>query len=199
VAQAIGTNAYTFVNLHHALVYGAEVEYSKTFKLNSRYLFNDVQIIGNVSFNFSDMFEDQGMVNKDSIVRVGQPMVGQSPYLLNLQVTSNFKNKKGNITLSGFYQGDRTVFLGDNSALFSLIQRTGVILNLSSAYKVSKRSQLRFKIDNILNVSDILYNDINGNKKLDMYDGYITTITGDNIFSHRRDPAVVSFAWVYTL
>lgn len=199
VAKARGSNAYTFVNLDHALVYGAEFEYSKYIKFAKRAFFQDIQIIGNISINFSDMYENLNMGGVDSVVRLGQPMVGQSPYLANIQITGNFMKNKGNITLSGFYQGDRTIFAGDDEVLFSLRQRSGVLLNLTMSYNFSKKSQLRFKIDNILNVSDILYNDLNSNGKLDFYDGYINEITGDNIFSHRRDPAVVSIGWTYKI
>ena len=199
VAKARGSNAYTFVNLDHALVYGAEVEYSKNIKFAKRSFFQDLQIIGNISINFSDMYENLNMGGVDSVVRLGQPMVGQSPYLANIQITGNFMKNKGNITLSGFYQGDRTIFAGDDEVLFSLRQRSGVLLNLTMSYNFSKKSQLRFKIDNLLNVSDILYNDLNSNGKLDFYDGYINDITGDNIFSHRRDPAVVSIGWTYKI
>jgi len=44
-----------------------------------------------------------------------------------------------------------------------------------------------------------LYNDLNANRKLDYYDGYINNIDGDNIFSHRRDPAVISIGWLYRI
>jgi hypothetical protein len=199
VAKARGSNAFVFVNMHHALVYGSELEFSKTVQFSKHSRISSIQFIGNASLNFSTLFEDQGGLEKDSIVNLNQPMVGQSPYLANIQISAYFKNNKGHLTLSGFYQGDRAVFTGDNVVLFSLIQRTGLILNVTSSYNISKKSNIRFKIDNILNVSDILYSDINKNGKLDYYDGYIGNITGDNIFSHRRDPAVFSIAWVYTL
>ncbi len=194
VAKALGSNAYVFVNMHHALVYGSEIEFSKTIKFSKQSLVNNIQIIGNASLNFSTLFEDKGGLEKDSIVNLNQPMVGQSPYLANIQISAYFKNNKGHLTLSGFYQGDRAVFTGDDVLLYSLIQRTGVMLNLTSSYNITKKTSMRFKIDNILNVSDILYSDINKNGKLDFYSGYIGNITGDNIFSHRRDPAVVSFS-----
>lgn len=199
VAKAIASNGYTFVNVDHALVYGAEVEYSRSIIFSKRSFFQELQVIGNVSINFSDMYDNMVKNDKDSLVRLGQPMVGQSPYLANIQITGNFMKNKGNMTLSGFYQGDRTIFAGDEEGLFSLRQSTGVLLNFTMSYNFSKKSQLRFKVDNLLNVSDILYNDINSNGKLDYYDGYINNITGDNIFSHRRDPAVVSIGWTYKL
>ena len=199
VAKAQGSNSYSFVNIHHALVYGSEFEYSRRIDFSKLSVIQNIEIIGNVSLNFSEMFENFGNDLKDSVVRLGQPMVGQSPYLANIQITGNFKKDKGNITLSCFYQGDRTVFAGDDRFLFSLRQRTGVLMNITTCYNFSKKSQLRFKIDNILNVSDILYNDLNANRRLDYYDGYIVNITGDNIFSHRRDPAVISIGWLYRI
>jgi hypothetical protein len=199
VAKAMGSNSYSFVNIHHALVYGSEFEYSRKIDFSKLSVIQNVEIIGNVSLNFSEMFENLGNDLRDSVVRLGQPMVGQSPYLANIQISGNFKKDKGNFTLSCFYQGDRTVFAGDDRFLFSLRQKTGVLMNITTCYNFSIKSQLRFKIDNILNVSDILYNDLNANRKLDYYDGYINNIDGDNIFSHRRDPAVISIGWLYRI
>ncbi len=194
VAKARGSNAYVFVNMHHALVYGTEFEISKTIKFPKTSFIDNIQIIGNASLNFSTLFENKGTLEKDSIVNLNQPMVGQSPYLANIQISTYFKNNKGHITVSGFYQGDRVVFTGDEEVLYSLIQKTGVIMNITSSYNLSKNTSIRVKVDNILNVSDILYSDLNKNSKLDYYDGYIDHTNGDSIFSHRRDPAVISFS-----
>ncbi len=194
VAKARGSNAYVFVNMHHALVYGSEFEISHDIKFSKQSLISNLTIIGNASLNFSTLFENRGGLDRDSIVNINQPMVGQSPYLANIQISAYFKNQKGHVTLSGFYQGDRVVFTGDDNVLYSLIQKTGVIMNLTSSYNFTKKTSIRFKIDNILNVSDILYSDLNKNGKLDYYDGYINHTNGDSIFSHRRDPAVVSFS-----
>ena len=188
IPKTIGTNVYTFLNLHSAMVYGFELEYSALIKFNKFSLFKSLQLIGNASLNFSSIYEK---VNSE-IININQPMVGQSPYLLNIQITGNLKNDLGQITFSGFYQGDRTVFIGDNRNLFSLIQKTGILSSINANLRINKYLNCRLKIDNLFNVSDILYNDINNNGKLDFYSGYIDNISGDNIFSHRRDPAVFS-------
>jgi hypothetical protein len=186
--KTIGSNVFTFVNLHSALVYGVEMELSTLVKFNKQSLLKSLQVIGNASFNFSSLYEK---VNGE-IVSINQPMVGQSPYLLNIQITGNLKNDLGQITFSGFYQGDRVVFVGDNIGLFSLIQKTGFLTSINANLRLNKYLNCRLKIDNLFNVSDILYNDINNNGKLDFYSGYIDNISADNIFSHRRDPAVIS-------
>lgn len=194
ISKLRGPSQYIFVNMDHALVYGAEMEFSKTIKFSKQSFVNNIQIIGNASLNFSSLFENKGTLEKDSIVDLNQPMVGQSPYLANIQISAYFKKNKGHITLSGFYQGNRVLFAGDEDVFYSIVQKTGVIMNLTSSYNISKKTSIRFKVDNILNVSDILYSDLNRNGKLDYYDGYIENTDGDNIFSHRRDPAVVSLS-----
>jgi len=104
------------------------------------------------------------------------------------------KKNKGHITLSGFYQGERVVFTGDEGNFYSLIQQTGVLLNLTSSYNITKKTSIRCKIDNILNTRDLLYSDLNKNGKLEFYEGYISDTNNDTIFSCRRDPAVISFS-----
>jgi hypothetical protein len=199
IAKSSGPNAFRFVNMHHALVYGAEVEFSKSYKFSKRSFVNSLQLIGNISLNQSALYEDVlNNPERDSIVKLKKPMVGQSPYLFNLQVSAYFKNNKGHITLSGFYQGDRVVFTGDEVLFFSLVQRTGALLNLTSSYNLTKKSSIRIKLDNILNASDLLYSDLNNNNKLDYYNGYISDTNGDSIFSHRRDPAVLSISFITT-
>ncbi len=199
IAKSSGPNAFRFVNMHHAIVYGTEIEFSKSFKFSKQSIVNSIQFIGNISLNQSALYED--LLNnqeRDSIVKLKKPMVGQSPYLFNLQISAYFKNNKGHVTLSGFYQGDRVVFTGDEVLFFSLVQRTGALLNLTSSYNLTKKSSLRLKIDNLLNASDLLYSDLNNNNKLDYYDGYISDTNGDSIFSHRRDPAVLSVSFITT-
>lgn len=195
VAKSNGSNSYTFVNMERALVYGSEFEFNQTFKFRKGHFIDNIQLIGNLSFNFSSLFEKvKGTDGADSIRKLTKSMVGQSPYIANIQLSAYFRKKKGHVTLNGFYQGNRVLFAGDEEFFFSLIQRTGVQLSFTSSYELSGSTSLRFKVDNILNVSDLLYNDFNRNNKLDYYKGYITDINGDNIFSQRRDPAVVSIS-----
>ncbi len=195
VAKSNGSNSYTFVNMERALVYGSEFEFNQTFKFRKGHFIDNIQLIGNLSFNFSSLFEKvKGTDGADSIRKLTKSMVGQSPYIANIQLSAYFRKKKGHVTLNGFYQGNRVLFAGDEVFFYSLIQRTGVQLSFTSSYELSESTSLRFKVDNILNVSDLLYNDFNRNNKLDYYKGYITDINGDNIFSQRRDPAVVSIS-----
>ena len=155
----------------------------------------------NLSYNISLLFENQGTKEKDSIVLTKTPMIGQSPYVINAQITGIFPKNKGYISISGFYQGDRYLIAGTEIDFFSIIQKTGFMLNITSNYNIKKNIDLRFKVDNVLNVSDILYNDVNANGSLQFYNGYINSsaVTGDNIFSHRRDPCAVSLGVVWTL
>jgi hypothetical protein len=194
VAKAIDPNAFAFVNMDHAIVYGSEIEFSQTIKFSKKSLIENIQIIGNASLNFSTMFENKSLNDVDSIVNLNQPLVGQSPYLANIQISAYLKKNKGHITLSGFYQGERVVFTGDEGNFYSLIQKTGVLLNLTSSYNITKKTSIRCKIDNILNTRDLLYSDLNKNGKLEFYEGYISDTKNDTIFSCRRDPTVISFS-----
>jgi hypothetical protein len=180
--------------MDHAIVYGSEIEFSQTIKFSKQSFIENIQIIGNASLNFSTMFENKSLNDVDSIVNLNQPLVGQSPYLANIQISAYLKKNKGHITLSGFYQGERVVFTGDEGNFYSLIQQTGVLLNLTSSYNITKKTSIRCKIDNILNTRDLLYSDLNKNGKLEFYEGYISDTNNDTIFSCRRDPAVISFS-----
>jgi hypothetical protein len=194
VAKALNPNAFGFVNLDHSIVYGSEIEFSQTIKFSKQSFIENIQIIGNASLNYSTMFENKSLNDVDSIVNLNQPLVGQSPSLANIQISAYLKKNKGHITLSGFYQGERVVFTGDEGNFYSLIQQTGVLLNLTSSYNITKKTSIRCKIDNILNTRDLLYSDLNKNGKLEFYEGYISDTNNDNIFSCRRDPAVISFS-----
>lgn len=201
IGKIQGQNAFIFSNYHNAQTYGGEFELQKSFKMRSRKVFETVEVMVNLSYNISYLFENLGTDEKDSVVLTKTPMIGQSPYVINAQITGMFPKKKGYVAISAFYQGDRYLIAGTEIDFFSIIQKTGVLLSVTSNYNLRKNLDVRFKIDNLLNVSDILYNDVNTNGSLQMYDGYInsTAVNGDNIFSHRRDPSAVSLGVVWTI
>jgi hypothetical protein len=201
IGKIQGQNAFIFSNYHNSITYGGEIELQKMIKLRSKKYFERIELMMNFSYNISLLFENQGTKEKDSIVLTKTPMIGQSPYVINAQITGIFPKNKGYISISGFYQGDRYLIAGTEIDFFSIIQKTGFMLNITSNYNIKKNIDLRFKVDNVLNVSDILYNDVNANGSLQFYNGYINSsaVTGDNIFAHRRDPCAVSLGVVWTL
>jgi hypothetical protein len=148
VAKSNGSNSYSFVNMERALVYGSEFEFNQTFKFRKGHFIDNIQLIGNLSFNFSSLFEKvKGTDGADSIRKLTKSMVGQSPYIANIQLSAYFRKKKGHVTLNGFYQGNRVLFAGDEVFFYSLIQRTGVQLSFTSSYELSESTSLRFKVD----------------------------------------------------
>jgi len=89
--------------------------------------------------------------------------------------------------ISYFKQGDRVIFIGDNSSLFSLVEKVAANLDITAEKSFGKKFTVRMRLINLLNNENIIYQDLNNNGKLEYYKGYSNDISADNIFRANRN------------
>jgi len=127
--------------------------------------------------------------NKDSVnvVSLNQAMVGQSPYTINAMVFYKMPQYGLKFGVSYFKQGDRVIFIGDNLALYSLIEKVAANFDITVEKSFGKKFTVRMRLINLLNNENIVYQDLNNNGKLDYYNEYTKGLEGDNIFTANRN------------
>ena len=116
-----------------------------------------------------------------------QPMVGQSPYTVNAMCFYNIPRYGIKLGITYFKQGDRVIFIGDNSSLYSLNEKVASNLDVTIEKIITKKFNVRMRIVNVLNNQNIIYQDLNNNGKLDSYSGYVENLDSDNIYRSGRN------------
>jgi hypothetical protein len=91
------------------------------------------------------------------------------------------------IGISYFKQGDRVIFIGDNSSLYSLNEKVASNLDITLEKIITKKFNVRMRIVNVLNNQNMIYQDLNNNGKLDSYNGYIENLDSDNVYNTSRN------------
>ena len=186
ITRIIAPNTFVYSNAAQGENFGFEAELRLTFKEIRNFqsgLLSNFSLIANGMVNKSNMWDysivgDFNSSKKD----MNQSMIGQSPYTANLMLFYDIKKINGSLSITYFKQGDRSVFIGDNFAMFSMYEKTGSNLDIVFECKLSPLVKLRLRGANLLNNRNLIYQDLNQNHKLDFYDGYKTSIEGDNIF-----------------
>jgi hypothetical protein len=178
---------YKFTNAAYAINYGAEFELrfeSNSFIKNVRSPLRNLEFLFNGTYSLSNVWDYKDSVN---IVSLNQSMVGQSPYTVNAMVFYKMPQYGLKFGISYFKQGDRVIFIGDNSSLFSLVEKVAANLDITAEKSFGKKFTVRMRLINLLNNENIIYQDLNNNGKLEYYKGYSNDISADNIFRANRN------------
>ncbi|PZP48642.1 MAG: hypothetical protein DI598_09740 [Pseudopedobacter saltans] len=151
---------FTFDNVAKANSYGAEIELRKkldfintlrhfTFQANGSYIYSRV---------------------KDERLNVNRPMVGQSPYLINMSLMYDLEEKGLSTTLMFNQIGKRIYLLGSTAGGGSrpdVWEASRPVLDWLIAQKVWKqKGEFRLSVSNILNNTLYFYQNANGNTSL---------------------------------
>ena len=187
ISKMTDATRYQFDNAAYAINYGSEFELrfeSNSFIKNVKSPLRNIEFLLNGMYSLSNVWDYKDSVN---IVSLNQAMVGQSPYTVNAMVFYKIPQYGLKFGVSYFKQGDRVIFIGDNSGLYSLIEKVAANLDVTVEKSFGKKFTVRMRLINLLNNENIVYQDLNNNGNLDYYKGYTTGIQGDNIFTARRN------------
>jgi TonB-dependent receptor len=148
---------YSFGNPNSAMVYGLELDVRKTIP----YILKEkLSVVLNASYIFSQV---------DASNRPGQlenrTLQGQSPYLINMGLYYNGDKFKASALYNSF--GDRIFAIGDKNGNQSIYETTRHVIDLNFGYNVSKKVELSFSIQDLLNQPFTWKTDTDSNSKID--------------------------------
>lgn len=187
ITKMTDASRYSYSNAAYAINYGSEFEWrfeSNSFIKNVKSPLRNVEFLFNGTYSLSNVWDVNNSMN---VVSLNQTMVGQSPYTVNAMVFYKMPQYGLKFGVSFFKQGDRVIFIGDNSSLYSLIEKVAANLDVTVEKSFGKKFTVRMRLINLLNNENIVYQDLNSNGKLDYYKGYTQGIDGDNIFTSFRN------------
>jgi hypothetical protein len=114
----------------------------------------------------------KSLVNDTSKGSVDRPLTGQSSYVVNTSLS--YATEDGKLSFTALYNriGERIYLVGQGGGstgyqLGNVYERPRNLLDFQATYVLSKRSEFRFSIKDILNAPYVFYYDQNGNKKFD--------------------------------
>jgi outer membrane receptor protein involved in Fe transport len=180
--RSAGDNT-TPINAYKAQTYGLEFEFRRSL-LNKNFngggfrkILSNTDVIINASL-IQSIVETAKNV-PDSLIR---PMMGQSPYVLNLILSYTNPDNKISFNLAYNRMGPRIIFIGDNIQNFSIYELPRDILDITLGKEFNKWLQLDVSVQNLLNAKFVHVQDVNRNGKLEPFEGYNYQIGGDNVF-----------------
>lgn len=114
----------------------------------------------------------KSLVNDTTRNSVDRPLTGQSNYVLNSSI--GYTTEDGKFSFNGLFNriGQRIYLVGQGGGstgfmLGNVYERPRNLLDLQVTYNISKNSELRASVKDLLNAPVVLYYDQNGNKRFD--------------------------------
>lgn len=173
----------TPINAHRAQTYGVEFEFRRSLANKSNAskglekILTHTDIILNTAFiqSIVEPYKDV----PDSLIR---PMLGQSPYVINLILSYSNPESNTSFNLAFNRMGPRIVFIGDNIQNFTIYELPRNILDVTLGQKINKWLYLEVSAQNILNAQFVHVQDVNRDEKLEAFEGYEYQLGGDNVY-----------------
>jgi hypothetical protein len=171
------------INAYRAQTYGVEFEFRRALANKSngatglKKILTQTDIILNTAF-IQSIVEPYKDVPSDQI----RPMLGQSPYVVNLILSYANPQSNTSFNLAFNRMGPRIVFIGNNIQNFTIYELPRNILDLTLGQKINKWLHLEVSAQNILNAKFVHVQDVNKNKKLEPFEAYDYQLGGDNVY-----------------
>ena len=180
---------------------GAEVEIRKSlsFIAPSSRLAKNLSFYANLAYVKSQVIGNDTSAATGAVTKIDRPLTGQSNYVVNTSLTYTAMEGKLNFNILYNRIGPR-IFLVGGENLGNVWEQPRNLLDFQVAYNVSKRSELRFNIKDILNAPYFFYYDQNRNDK---YDGIVKNESGfaepanDYILKRFRPGSTFSLTYTY--
>ena len=157
----------TWQNAPKAENYGVEVEFRKNFDFITP-AFSNLFLYANASYIKSTAF-----VKGNGADTVNRPLQGQSPYLVNLSL--QYSEIKTGISASVLFNqvGERIEFVGGQQDPY-IWEKPHGLLDFKIGKTFLKSGLVEFSLSDVLHKEDVLFWDLNDNKKYDKnYDALI--------------------------
>lgn len=153
-----GSSTFNYQNPKEANTFGVELEFRKKLDFNPTFK--------NFTFQANGAYINSTI--KDVRFNVDRPLQGQSPYVVNLGLLYDLEKAGFNATLLFNQIGERIYLVGDISAGAAspdIYEAPRALLDLQLAKKILKnKGELRFNISDILNQTQIFYQNVNDSK-----------------------------------
>jgi TonB-dependent receptor len=188
-------------NYNKAFTAGMEIEIRKNldfiaaplknfnFYANLAYIYSRVNLEG----------DEKLYLNTAATSRDSRPMSGQSPYVINTSL--GYSAFDGKLNLNVLYNriGQRIYIVGGQGQFADVYEMPRNIVDFQVSYNVSKRSEFRLNIKDLLNSPTRFYYDQNDNKKFDKVDYSVTSIdpTKDYVFQRYKMGTTFSLTYTY--
>lgn len=187
-------------NYYSAYNVGVEAEARKNLEFIARNSF-----LKNIVF-YVNLAYIKSLVNDTSANSQDRPLSGQSNYVINTSLTYSVLDGKLNFNVLYNRIGQRIFLVGQgggtaaaSNSLGNAYENSRNLLDFQAAYNISKRSELRFNIKDLLNSPIVFYYDQNGNKKFDKvtYQEGVTDPTKDYVLKQYRPGSTFSLTYTY--
>jgi TonB-dependent receptor len=145
----------------------------------------------------------KSLVNDTTPNSKDRALTGQSNYVMNTSLS--YTTEDGKVSFNALYNriGQRIYLVGQGGGstgfmLGNVFERPRNLLDLQVTYNISKRSEFRASVKDLLNAPYILYYDQNGNKKFDnpVFTEQVVS-TEDYILQKYRPGTSVMFQYTY--
>jgi len=185
----------SYFNSESARSIGAELEVRKnlSFLGEQKWLENTI-LSGNVAYINSKVDVGNFAGGKD------RPMMGQSPYLLNLSAQYNDPALGLSATVLYNRIGQRLAIVGNGSRP-NIFENGRNLLDFQLAKTMLKKNaELRLTVSDILNSPYVFYQDMNGDSKAyQANDGTLTATSGDSVFRKYKMGTTFTLSFTYNL
>ncbi len=181
---------------------GAEVEMRKTLSFiapnsnifrNLGFYANLAYIKSSVKYSYTDV--------TGNMVNIERPLTGQSNYVINTSLSYSAMEGKLNLNLLYNRVGPRIFLVADarGNRFGNVWEQPRNLLDFQVAYSVSKKSEFRLNVKDILSARSFFYYDQNNNKKYDkaVIDDVSGNISGDWILKSYRPGSTFSLTYTY--
>ncbi len=147
----------------------------------------------------------KSLVNDTNAGSIDRPLTGQSNYVVNTSL--GYATNDGKMSFNVLYNriGERLYLVGQGGGstgynLGNVYEKPRNLLDCQVTYVISKRSELRLSVKDILNAQYLFYYDQNGNKKFDnpVYSSTINSAE-DYILQKYRPGTTYMFTYTYKI
>jgi TonB-dependent receptor len=184
----------SYTNSKAARSIGAELEVRKSlgFINSSSTFLENVILSGNVAYINSKVDLGGFAGAKD------RPMMGQSPYLVNL--SAQYADPKLGLTTTVLFNriGQRIAYVG-NATRPNIYENGRSMLDFQLSKSILKKNgELKFTVSDILNRPYVFYQDMNGdNKAYQANDGTLSAKSGDSVFRKYQMGTTFTLSFTY--
>lgn len=162
-----GASELYYTNIDLVQNFGVELEYR--VNLASIFSTSSAQFFENTNF-FTNASLIKSKVNVENIIGQGsedRPLQGQSPYILNAGLS--YENPTLGFSLSASYNVvGRRIFIVGNTQEPHVWEKERHMIDLQFAQKIKKNWELKLNIRDLIAQDQVLFQDLNGNKKYDV-------------------------------
>lgn len=179
---------------------GAELEIRKALDFIGKAEFlKQLSFYANLAYIHSKVELKGDNMNYRNGYRNSRPLSGQSPYVINTGLSYNALEGKLNFNVLYNRIGQRIAYVGGKGKFADVYEAPRNLLDFQVAYNLSKRSEFRLNVKDILNSRIRFYYDQNDNKKFDNPTFSSTSVDPDQdfIFQQYRPGTTLSLTYTY--